>query len=164
MTLTRIMVTKHRKWYLKMSVTLSMPIYWLCLRSTSKLWSPMSPSPKSRTFRLWPDLWRHQWPLGQISTMFGKFTFRAIEWRLSFGNRSSSLGDHRGGDTPLPNRMCDSTEPNGARVIEDDSSWVWVRDKDIFSRRVTGRPSDEGARSLRNKQGKDPLSRTRRLE
>ena len=39
-----------------------------------------------------------------------------------------------------------------------------MRDKDIFSRRVTGRPSDEEARSVRNKQGKDPLSRTRRLE
>ena len=32
----------------------------------------------------------------------------------------------------------------------EDSSWVRVRDKDIFSRRVTGRPSDEGARSVRN--------------
>ena len=39
-----------------------------------------------------------------------------------------------------------------------------MRDKDIFSRRVTGRPSDEGARSVRNKQGKDSLSCTRRLE
>ena len=39
-----------------------------------------------------------------------------------------------------------------------------MRDKDIFSRLVTGRPSDEGARSVRTKQGKDPLSRTRRLE
>ena len=46
----------------------------------------------------------------------------------------------------------------------EDSSWVRVRDKDIFSRRVTGRPSDEGARSVRNEQGKDSLSRTRRLE
>ena len=27
-------------------------------------------------------------------TSFGKFTHRAIEWRLNFGNRSSSLGDH----------------------------------------------------------------------
>ena len=67
MTLTCIMVTKHRTWYLQMSVALSMPIHWLCLRLTSKLCSPMSPSPKSRTFRLWPDLWRHQWPLAQIS-------------------------------------------------------------------------------------------------
>ena len=66
MTLTCIMVTKHRKWYLQMSVTLSMPIHWLCLRLTSKFYSPMSPSPKSRKFWLWPDLWRHQWPAGQI--------------------------------------------------------------------------------------------------
>ena len=57
---------KHRKWYLQMSVTLSMPIHWLCLRLASKFYSPMSPSPKSRKFWLWPDLWRHQWPPGQI--------------------------------------------------------------------------------------------------
>ena len=30
MTLTCIMATKHKKWYFKMSVTLSMPIHWLC--------------------------------------------------------------------------------------------------------------------------------------
>ena len=46
----------------------------------------------------------------------------------------------------------------------EDSSWVRVQDKDIFSRRVTGRPSDEGARSAGSKQGKDSSSRTRRLE
>ena len=63
---TCIMVTKHRKWYLQMSVTLSMPIHWLCLRLTSKFYSPMSPSPKSRKFWLWPDLWRHQWNPDQI--------------------------------------------------------------------------------------------------
>ena len=39
-----------------------------------------------------------------------------------------------------------------------------MRDKDIFSQRVNGRPSDEGARSVRSKQGKDSSSRTRRLE
>ena len=65
MTLTFIMVTKHRKWYLQMSVTLSMPISWLCLCLTSQFCSPMSPSPKCRTFWLWPDLWRHSWPRGQ---------------------------------------------------------------------------------------------------
>ena len=39
----------------------------------------------------------------------------------------------------------------------EDFSWVRVRDKDIFSRRVIGRPSDEGARSVRSKNGKDCL-------
>ena len=39
----------------------------------------------------------------------------------------------------------------------EDSSWVRVRDKDIFSRFVNGRPSDEGASSARNEQGKDSL-------
>ena len=65
MTLTFIMVTKHRKWYLQMSVTLSMPISWLCLCLTSQFCSPMSPRLKCRTFWLWPDLWRHSWPRGQ---------------------------------------------------------------------------------------------------
>ena len=65
MTLTSIMVIKHSKWYLQMSETLSMPISWLCLCLTSQFCSPMSPSPKCRTFWLWPDLWRHSWPRGQ---------------------------------------------------------------------------------------------------
>ena len=64
MTLTYAMVTKHRKWYLQMSETLSMPIRWLCLSLTSKFCSPMSPSPKSQTFWLWPDLWRYWWSRG----------------------------------------------------------------------------------------------------
>ena len=33
-----------------MSETLSMPISWLCLCLTSEFCSPMSPSPKCRTF------------------------------------------------------------------------------------------------------------------
>ena len=37
----------------------------------------------------------------------------------------------------------------------ENYSWVRVREKDIFSRRVNRRPSDEEARSVRNKQGKD---------
>ena len=65
MTLTSIMVAKHSKWYLQMSETLFMPISWLCLCLTSQFRSPMSPSPKCRTFWLWPDLWRHSWPRGQ---------------------------------------------------------------------------------------------------
>ena len=49
--------------------------------------------------------------------------------------------------------------PKILRTLQDkeDSSWDRVQDKDIFSRRVTGRPSDEGARSARNAQGKDIL-------
>ena len=62
MTSSYIMVTKHRKWCLQMSETLCMQIRWLCLSLTSKFRSPMSPSPKSRTFWLWPDLWHHWWP------------------------------------------------------------------------------------------------------
>ena len=39
-----------------------------------------------------------------------------------------------------------------------------MREKDIFSRRVNRRLSDEEARSVRNKQGKDSSSRTERLQ
>ena len=39
-----------------------------------------------------------------------------------------------------------------------------MREKDIFSRRVNRRPSDKEARSVRNRQGKDSSSRTRRFE
>ena len=84
MTLTCIMVTKHKKWYLQMSVTLSMPIYWLCLRLTSKFCSPISPSPRSRTFWLWPDLWRHWWPRGHWKLFAWNSFSMAFEWRLNF--------------------------------------------------------------------------------
>ena len=80
-----------------MSVTLSMPIHWLCLRLTTKFYSPMSPSPKSRKFWLWPDLWRHQWPPGQIFDLVRVVHVQGYRMTFKFGNRSSSLGDLRGG-------------------------------------------------------------------
>ena len=84
MTLTYVMVTKHRKWYLQMSETLSMPIRWLCLSLTSKFCLPMSPSPKIRTFWLWPDLWRHWSPWGHWKLLsFDSFS-RAFKCRLNF--------------------------------------------------------------------------------
>ena len=52
--------------------------------------------PKNRTFWLWPHLWRPQCLLGQISHHSCKVHIHG-EWRLNFGNRSSSLGDHREG-------------------------------------------------------------------
>ena len=84
MTLTSIMVTKHSKWYLQMSETLSMPISWLCLCLTSQFCSPMSPSPKCRTYWLWPDLWRHWWPRGQYICFPSTLFSRAFKYRLNF--------------------------------------------------------------------------------
>ena len=84
MTLTSIMVMKHSKWYLQMSETLSMPISWLCLCLTSQFCSPMSPSPKCRTFWLWPDLWRHSWPRGQYNLFSLNSFSRAFKCRLNF--------------------------------------------------------------------------------
>ena len=88
MTLTCIMVTKPGKWRSQMSVTLSMPIHLLCLRLTSKLTRQCHQTRKAGTFLLWPALWRHQWPLGQMGAI-----------------------------RPPPNRMCNSPEasPTGSR-------------------------------------------------
>ena len=83
-TVTCIMVTNHRKWFLQMSVPLSMPIHWLGLRLTSKLCSPMSPSPKSRTFWLWADLLRHQWTLCQISHHVWKLHVQGYSMAFEF--------------------------------------------------------------------------------
>ena len=84
MTWTSIMVIKHSKWYLQMSVTLSMPISWLCLCLTSQFCSPMSPSPKCRTFWLWPDLWRHSWPPRSIQFVFPRQFYQGFQMPLAF--------------------------------------------------------------------------------
>ena len=76
--------TKHSKWYLQMSETLSTPISWLCLCLTSQFCSPMSPSPKCQTFWLWPDLWRHSWPPRSIKFVFPCSFSRAFKCRLNF--------------------------------------------------------------------------------
>ena len=67
--------------------------YWLCLRVTSIFCSSSSSSPYSWTFRLWPDLWRRQWFLGQISHLSESSHIQAtgylIKQRLNFGNQPS---------------------------------------------------------------------------
>ena len=55
------------------------------------------------------DLWI------QFHIWFGKFAYRAIEWRLNLGNMPSSLVDQRG-RYHLRNRICNSPDPNAARV------------------------------------------------
>ena len=91
MTLTCIMVSKHRKWFLQMSVTLSIPIHWLCLCLTSKFYSP---SPKSRKFLLWSDLWPRLefWPFsGPFRVQKIIFSFRKIFSQYSVSYRTRSL-------------------------------------------------------------------------
>ena len=53
MTLTSIMVIKHSKWYLQMSVTLSMPISWLslCLTLARTGGGWCNPPPPPEVFR-----------------------------------------------------------------------------------------------------------------
>ena len=82
---------------MQMPDTLSMPIHWLCLRLTSKFCSPMSQSPKCLTFQLWPDLWRHQWSLGQFSHHVWKVYVQGYRMSVEFCkylHRSSCLRDH----------------------------------------------------------------------
>ena len=105
--------------YLQMSVTLSMPIPWLCLRLTSKLCSPMSPSPKSRTFWLWPDLWSHQWPLGQIWDHVWKFNVQGYRMVLNFGTRPV-VWEITGGPNrppPPPTECVTRQSPTGRGLI-----------------------------------------------
>ena len=61
-----------------------MPIRWPCLSLTSKFCSSMSrPSPKSRTFWLWPDLWRYWWP-EVIKIYFPSTLFHGFQMPLEF--------------------------------------------------------------------------------
>ena len=63
----------------------------------------------------------------RFRTLFGKS--RAIEWRLNFENRFSSLGDH--GEGLIHRRSptaCDSPDPNGMRVKDHPvpTSWYFL--------------------------------------
>ena len=103
MTLTCIMVTKHRKWYLQMSVT---PIHadslTLFALNIEILLADVTKPEKSKILTL-------TWPVTSSVTSGSNFwpctgssRTGAIEWRLKFGNRSSSLGDLRGGPLAPP--------------------------------------------------------------
>ena len=111
MTLTCIMVTKHGKWYLQLSVTLSMPIHWLCLRLTSTFSSPMSPSPKSRKFWLWPDLWRYQWPPGQIFDLVRVVHVQGYRMTFEIWKSVQWFGRSQGGLCPPPQQDVLLTRP-----------------------------------------------------
>ena len=45
----------------------------------------------------------------KLLTLYGRFTYRAIEWRLKFGNQSSSLGDLRAFGPPPAGRVTNQT-------------------------------------------------------
>ena len=119
MTLTSIMVAKHSKWYLQMSETLSMPISWLCLCLTSQFCSPMSPSPKCRTFWLWPDLWRHTWPWGKKKIVFPSTVFPGLSnaaWIFRIGPVVSEIRGGGGARNSPPSGARYKKYPSGARV------------------------------------------------
>ena len=83
--------------------------------------------PEKSTFWVWPDLWPHQWPLGQISYHVWKvhvqaglsngvwnLEISAVVWEIAAViSRTTARG---GGAIRPPNRICDWPEPNGALV------------------------------------------------
>ena len=122
-----IMVTKCSKWYLQMSETLSMPIHRLCLRLASIFCSLMSPSPKSRTFRLGPDLWCHRLHLGQISHHFWKVRVQGYRVALEFWKSVQQFGTSQGGGGhgPTPTGR-DSPDPYESRVNDGSNFSLWM--------------------------------------
>ena len=58
-------------------------------------------------------------------TLFGEFTSRAIEWRLKFGNRSSSLGNLGGRAIPPP--------PQSGRIASQTPSGRGLKDIGFLS-------------------------------
>ena len=57
-------------------------------------------------------------------TLFGKFAYRVIEWRLKFGNRPVNLRDQRGLRVPL-SRRCYQPDPIGARAkVRVGTKWA----------------------------------------
>ena len=59
MTLTYIVVTKHRKWYLQMSETLSMPIFWAFFEFTIDILLADATKPEKSNIPTFPCLWRY---------------------------------------------------------------------------------------------------------
>ena len=106
---TYIMVTKHKKWYLQMSETLSMLIRWLCLSLTSKFCSPMSPSPKNRAFWLWPELWRHWW--SRVHLKNHRQFFQGFQMPLVFLESVQQFRRWEGGISSPPRFLAISSKP-----------------------------------------------------
>ena len=108
--------------YLQMSVILSMPIHWLCLRLTSKFYSPMSPSPKCQTFWLWPDLWRHWWPRGHYLFPFDSFSGPLnAAWIFRIGPLVSEISGGGLEIAPPPSGVRYKNTPVGRGL----NTWAW---------------------------------------
>ena len=54
---------------------------------------------KCQTFCVWPDLWRHRWPRGQILNFIRTISSRSFHCRLNFSTTSVGFWDRWG---PLP--------------------------------------------------------------
>ena len=82
---------------------------------TSKFYSSMSPSPKSRKFLIWPDLWRHQWPPGQIFDLVRIVHVQGHRIAFEIWKSVQSFGRYQGAFAPPPAGRV-TCYPSGARV------------------------------------------------
>ena len=86
----------------------------------------MSQSPKCLTFQLWPDLWRHQWSLGQFYHHVWKVYVQGYRMAVEFCkylHRSNCLGDHgEGWYAPHPPTGCVTCQTPTERGLNRDSS------------------------------------------
>ena len=118
MTLTCIMVTKHRKMILTdVSDTIHADSLALFALNIEILLADVTKPQKSKIW-LWPDLWRHQWPPGSNvwpCTGSSRTGLSNGVLNLEIG-KSSSLGDLRRGPLAPPRRTCYYPDPSGARV------------------------------------------------
>ena len=80
-----------------MSQTRIMSIHRLLMRLFSEFCGGKAINGKCQSFCVWPDLWRHRWPRGQILSFIWKISSRPFHCRLNFSPTSVGFRDRWGG-------------------------------------------------------------------
>ena len=102
MTLTSEWVTSGLGRCLDMSQTRIMSIHRLLMRLFSEFCGGKAINGKCQTFCVWPDLWRHRWPRGQIFKLYLKDLVQASLLRVESFRQSFGYGDRCGATPPPP--------------------------------------------------------------
>ena len=84
MTLTSEKVTSGLGRCLDMSQTRIMSIHRLLIRLFSEFCEGKAINGKCQTFCVWPDMWRHRWPQGQIFKLYPKDLVQACPLPVEF--------------------------------------------------------------------------------
>ena len=93
MTLTSEKVTSGLGRCLYMSQTRIMSIHRLLTCLFSEFCGGKAINGKCQTCCVWPDLWRHRWPRGQIFKLYLKISSRPLHCRLNFSSTSFGYRD-----------------------------------------------------------------------